>query len=51
MKEPKVASEMLTAVMQDPALLAKLKDMIALVEKIRENPEYIQMLMQLRGEG
>ena len=51
MDEPRVASEMLTAIMQDPALLAKLKDMIALVEKIRENPEYIQMLMQLRREG
>jgi site-specific recombinase XerD/ribosomal protein S27AE len=51
MEEPKAAKELFSAIMQDPALLAELKDMIALVEKVRENPEYVQMLMRLRKEG
>jgi site-specific recombinase XerD len=50
MEEPKAAKELFSAIMQDPVLLAELKDMIALVEKIRENPEYVQMLMRLREE-
>ena len=48
MEEPKAASEMLSIIMQDPALLNKLKDMITFVEKMRENPEYVQLLLQLR---
>jgi len=49
MEEPKVAKEMLNMIMQDPALLEKLKDMIAFIERAREDPKYAQMLMQLRG--
>ena len=50
MEEPKVAKEMLNMIMQDPALLEKLKDMIAFIERAREDPKYAQMLMQLRED-
>ncbi len=50
MEEAKVASEMLNAILQDPSTIEKLREMIAFVEKIRENPEYIRMLIQLRDE-
>ncbi len=49
MEESKAATEMLSMIMRDPALLEKVKDMIALVEKIRKNPEYAEMLIHVKG--
>ena len=51
MEEPRLAKELLEIVMEDPAMLEKLREMITLVEKMRENPEIMQMVIQLRRES
>lgn len=51
MEEPKIARELMALIMQDPALLERLQNMIAVVEKVRENPEYMEILLQLSKEA
>jgi len=36
-------------VMQNPETFEKVKEMIKFVENVRENPELMQMLVQLKG--
>ncbi len=49
MDEAKMAGEMLNSILGDPETLEKLREMIAFVEKMRGNPVYMRMLMQLKG--
>ena len=35
-------------VMQNPEIFEKVKEMIKFVEKVRENPELMEMLVQLK---
>lgn len=50
MEEPEIVREMLDYIMEQPEKLRMLKEMLDFVEKLRTNPQLIQMLIQLRDE-
>ncbi len=48
MEESKIAIDLMTYIMQNPEMFEKVKEMIKFVEKVRENPELMEMLIQLK---
>lgn len=48
MEESKIAIDLMTYIMQNPEMFEKVKEMIKFVEKVRENPELMEMLVQLK---
>jgi hypothetical protein len=51
MEESKVAKDLMAIIMQNPEMLAQVREMIEFVEKMRENPRLMQILRQLRDKG
>ena len=51
MEEPRIAKDLMNYIMQNPEILGQVAEMIEFVGKIRERPELMQMLRQLRDES
>lgn len=51
MEESKVAKDLMEIIMRNPEMFAQIKEMIEFVERVRENPELMEVLRQLRDES
>ncbi|WP_456369867.1 tyrosine-type recombinase/integrase [Geoglobus sp.] len=50
MEEPRIVRDLIDYIAHDPEKFERLKEMIEFIEKLRENPELTQMLLQLRAK-
>jgi len=51
MEEPEMVSELMEAVLKNPALLEKFREMLKVVEMIEKNPKLLQAILELKAQG
>ena len=49
MEEPEMVSELMEAVLKNPALLEKFREMLKVVEMIEKNPKLLQAILELKA--